>query len=82
MAETGLGMGRGEGTDGRVELLRAGCEYERVVRRASTLKMFSPAIEKVPMMSTRISQTMIATKTGTALVKVTLLTTEPAPKLL
>ena len=38
------------------------------------LKMRSPDIEKVPMMSTRINQTMIATKTGMALVMVAWLT--------
>jgi hypothetical protein len=38
------------------------------------LKRRSPAIEKVPMISTRMSQTMIATKTGIALVMVAWLT--------
>ena len=44
------------------------------MRRLSTLNMFSPARESVPMMRTRINQTMMATNTGTVLVRVTRLT--------
>jgi hypothetical protein len=45
------------------------------MRADDAIKSFSPAIENVPIISTRINQTMIATKIGTTLSKVCLSTT-------
>ena len=57
-------------------------ENEREERTLSWLNKRSPATENVPMIRIRINQTIMATKTGTTLVMVALLSTEPAPWLL
>jgi hypothetical protein len=56
-------MGCGEGYEEKVETRLEG-------RRSAILKRRSPAIENVPIMSTRINQTIKATKTGTTVDRV------------
>ena len=76
----GRGMERGGNGPARAgqARMRAGCTagWKRTAfpgsagRTSARLNRRSPAIEKVPMMSTRINQTINATKTGTTLVRV------------